>query len=151
MLCLVGYYILFRRKESHYSMKAAVLSVAALVAYFGVRLLVLHHVMQYRQVSNVSLDHVAINLKDSHWPVPFLFTVGAYLPLLVLAWRRTPPSLSKLSLYLVVVLFVSSMLFGWLSESRNYMPAVFVLSVIAARFFASEAEYRRTEVVRSPS
>lgn len=32
----------------------------------------------------------------------------------------------------LAVLFLSSLLFSWLDESRNYMPVVFVFAVIAA-------------------
>ncbi len=140
VLCLTGYYILFRRKDLHYLRNAGLLAAVTIIAYFGVRLLVLQHGMDYQQVSGVDLNHIMYNIRDVRWPVPFLLTAGAYLPFLVLSWKRTPASLRNLALFLLVVLFASSFFLSWLCESRNYMPAVFVLALVAARYFIPEPD-----------
>lgn len=64
--------------------------------------------------------------------LPFLLTAGALIPFLAVGCRSTPRPLKQTALFLLPVLFLSSLLFSWLDESRNYMPVVFVFAVIAA-------------------
>src|SRR5208283_3644637 len=58
VLAMAGYYVLFHRKERRYVLKAAVLCVAGVAVYFGVRLWVLHGTMHYDQASGMTLGHV---------------------------------------------------------------------------------------------
>lgn len=139
ILALAGFYALFTRRDKDHAAKAVILCSASAVAYFAVRLLVLHGGLHYGQVSGTSPAHIVENWRDRKWIEPFLLTAGAYLPFLALGWRHTPALLRNLVLYLIPVLFLSSLLFGWLSESRNFMPVVFVTAVIAARFLTARA------------
>jgi hypothetical protein len=61
---------------------------------------------------------------------PLLF-VGLFLPGIVAGWRRIDPLLRVLSLTLTPLLLASNLCFGWLYESRNYMPLVPVLATMA--------------------
>ena len=136
VLAMSGFYVLFCRKQSNYLLKAIVLCLASLAIYFGVRLFVLHGAMQYQQISGVDTSHVRANWVDIRWHRLFFLTAGAYLPFLALGWKSTPASLKRMVLYLIPVLFVSSLVFSWLREARNWMPAVFVTSVIAGRYLS---------------
>jgi hypothetical protein len=80
-----------------------------------------------------------LNWNDSRWPVGLLLTVGAFVPFVVLSWRETPLSLKRLALFLFPVLFASGLFFSFLVEMRNFMPLVFVLAVITARYFISQS------------
>lgn len=135
VLALSGFYVLFCYRDKRYLAKAVTLCVASLAAYFGVRFLVLHGTMQYGQVSGVQPEHILDNLSKPDWPMAAAILL-AYLVFLVLGWKETPGSLKRLALYLIPVLLVSNVFFGWLRETRNYMPAVFVLSVIAGRYIS---------------
>ena len=138
VLALAGYYVLFCRGNRNYGLKAAVLCVAVPLAYFGVRLPVQKGHMEYQQISGVSLDHVPSNWADNgidpNGQTLFGITAGAFLPFLLLGWKDTPRSLRSMALFLLPVLFTSSLFFSWLHEARNYMPVVFVLAVVAARY-----------------
>jgi len=136
VLALAGFYALFSRKQERHFAKAVALCLACLVICLAVRLFVLHGALHYGQVSGTAPQHIVENWRDTKWRQLFLITAGAYLPFLVLGWRDTPLILKRLALYLMPVLFLSSLLFGWLSETRNFMPVVFVLAVVAARFLA---------------
>jgi hypothetical protein len=140
VLAMAGFYVLFCRNQRNYAAKAMTISIASLVIYFGVRLFVLHGGMAYQQVSGVSAGHIFENWRDSKWHGLFLVTAGAYIPFLILGWRNTPVILKQLVFYLLPVLFVSSLLFSWLSETRNFMPVVFVLAVISSRYFVGYGE-----------
>ena len=94
--------------------------------------------MHYSDISGVTLAHVADNWQTDTWKVPFLLTALSLVPFLAVGWRTTPRALKRMALFLLPVLFFSSLFFSWLDESRDYMPAVFVLAVIAARTLAGE-------------
>ncbi|HEY7154835.1 MAG TPA: hypothetical protein VH575_12810 [Gemmataceae bacterium] len=61
---------------------------------------------------------------------PVLF-VGAFLPAIVWRWRRIDPRLRMLFLVVTPLLLLSNLCFGWLYESRNYMPLVPLLATMA--------------------
>ena len=138
VLAMAGYYVLFCRKERHYTLKAAALSLASVGAYFGVRRFVLHGAMHYQQASGVTLNQVWDNLQNLEWQTPFLLTACALLPFLALGWKETPLSLKRLAAFLLPVLFISSLFFSWLRETRNYMPLVFVLAVVAGGYLSRQ-------------
>ena len=136
VLALSGFYLLFCRRDKGYLWKAPVLCLASLAVYYGVRLFVLHGALQqYRQVSGVDPNHIATNFFGPTWALAALILL-AYVVFLALAWKETPAFLNRLALYLIPVLLVSNLFFGWLRETRNYMPAVFVLAVIAGRYIS---------------
>ena len=145
VLALAGYYVLFCRKEKGYLWKAAVLCVTSAAVYFGVRSFILHGAMHYQQASGVTLQHVQENWEGhlwNKWIVSFLLTACALMPFLAIAWKETPLSLKRLTVFLFPVLFLSSLFFSWLSEGRNYMPMVFVLAVVAGRYLSRRSPAR---------
>lgn len=138
VLAMAGYYGLLHWRNRRYWPKAAALLGIAFTFYFGVRIAVLHGTPNYSQISGVSLGHVTENLRQRAWHLPLLFTVGTYLPFVVLAFRTTSAQLQILAGYLAVVLFVSSALFSWLIEVRNFMPLVVVLALITAQYLCQQ-------------
>jgi hypothetical protein len=135
VLAMTGFYVLFCRRDRHYWLKAAILCASTVIAYYGVRLWVLRGTMQYRQISGVDPHHALDNLRQPDWPMAIAILL-AYSVFLVIGWRETPGMLKRLALYLIPVLLISNVFFGWLRETRNYMPAVFVLAVIAGRYLS---------------
>ena len=61
---------------------------------------------------------------------PFLF-IGSFLPLILLHWRQTDDRLKSLFVTLTPLIFITSLCFSWLYESRNYVPLLPVLTAIA--------------------
>ena len=61
-------------------------------------------------------------------PTLFIFI---FLPFIAVGWRRLDGRLKALCLTLAPLLFLSNLLFGWLHESRNYMPLVPLLATSA--------------------
>jgi hypothetical protein len=61
---------------------------------------------------------------------PLLF-VGPFLPALVWRWRRIDPRLRAACVTLTPLLLLSNLCFGWMYESRNYMPLVPLLATAA--------------------
>jgi len=135
VLAMAGYYVLFGRKDKRYPIKVAVLLVSCACVYLGIRMSLLGGPMGYRDVSGVGIKHLIPNLADARWPYVFVLTACSLTPVLALGWKETPISLRRLALYLIPVLFVSSAFFSWLAESRNFMPTVIVLAVVAGCLF----------------
>ena len=136
VLAMAGYYVLFCRKERKYIVKAATLCISSVIIYLGVRVFVLHGAIHYQQVSGVTPEHIWINWHGSRWLPIFCLTVGGLAPFLIAGWKQTPTSLKQQAFFLLPVLFLSSLLFSWLDEIRNFMPLVFVLAVIAGRYLS---------------
>jgi hypothetical protein len=61
---------------------------------------------------------------------PLLF-VGPFLVLLAWGWRRIDPRLRTACVTLTPLLLLSNLCFGWMYESRNYMPLVPLLATAA--------------------
>ena len=135
VLALSGFYVLFAGRTRQYFWKAGVLCFASLAMFLAVRFVVLHGTMHYEQISGPGPSHVIENWRDTKWHQLFFLTGGAYLPFLILGWKETPLMLKRLVCYLLPVLFVSSLFFSWLSETRNWMPVVFVLAVVTAQYW----------------
>ncbi len=140
VLAMAGYYLLFCRRDKHYALRSFLVCACAAAFYFGVRVLVLKGKMDYQAVSGVPAQHISQNWHAHGWPSAFLLTAGALMPFLVLDWKRIPASLKQLVLFLLPVLFASTLVFGWLEETRNFMPLVFVLAVTAGSFLSRQSE-----------
>jgi hypothetical protein len=61
---------------------------------------------------------------------PLLF-IGTFVPFIAWRWRHVDPRLRALCLTLTPLLLASNVSFGWLYESRNYMPLVPLLATAA--------------------
>ena len=139
ILGLAGFYLLFCRRDRRFAAKSIALAISAGLLTLGIRLYVLKNTLQYRDISNVDPSHVITNLMQGNWVLPLFLTSLVFVPFLVLSWKTTPVFLRNLAVYLLVILFLSSLLFSWLTESRNMMPAVFVTALIAARYMTGPA------------
>jgi hypothetical protein len=138
VLAMAAYYVLFRRAERHYGLKASLLACAVVIDYFGVRWLVLGRSAHYRydQVSGITQADVWINWHNGRWLPVVLLSVGSLLPFLFANWKDTPSALKQQVFFLLPTLFLSSLFFSWLFEARNFMPLVFVLAVVTGRYMS---------------
>jgi hypothetical protein len=57
--------------------------------------------------------------------------VGVFVPLIVRRWRHIDHRLRALVLVVVPLVLATSLLFGWLYESRNYVPLLPILTAAA--------------------
>ncbi len=63
---------------------------------------------------------------------PLLF-IGSFLPFIAWSWRKLDRRLQAMFLVLTPLLLVSNLAFGWMHESRNYMPLLPLLGTMALR------------------
>jgi hypothetical protein len=124
--------------------RGALYAGLGLVVLATVRLAVLRTGGGYDKVSGVGLEHVVRNLGALNWPLPLFFSVGVFLPVLVVHWRKLPIDLRDDILVLLPALLLSSLFFSWLAEARNYMPLSALLCIATVhlledRFAASNS------------
>jgi hypothetical protein len=70
---------------------------------------------------------------------PLLF-VGLFLPVIIWRWRLIDMRLRAICVTLVPLLLVSNLCFGWMYESRNYMPLVPLLATMAGQALQGRRE-----------
>lgn len=114
--------------------RALVMAAAYLVAATGVALAIRYAVIRsrvgYGQLSGMGLSHVPENLAGyREWILMYLATFGALLPGAILGWKYLDRPFRRTATTVVVATLGSSILFSWLSEVRNMMPAFIVLAI----------------------
>jgi hypothetical protein len=130
-----GYCLLFSWKDNRSRLRTAILLASVILFVLGVRALVLHGAPGYREISGVDFEHLSTNWHNfRQWAWPLLFTIGIFVPFVLLGWRTIPWRLRSLALYLFPVLFFSSLFFSWLREGRNFMPLTAVLIVMTVYY-----------------
>lgn len=83
--------------------------------------------------TNLGVGEPIANLIPPLWENylhPLLF-VGLFLPVIVWRWSDLDPRLRTLCLVVTPLLLLSNVCYGWLYESRNYMPLVPLLATLA--------------------
>ncbi len=75
---------------------------------------------------------------------PLLF-VGLFVPAIARRWRVLDPRLRTLFLVVMPLLILSNVAFGWLAESRNYMPLVPLMATMAMRPLRKSAQSERKD------
>jgi hypothetical protein len=141
VLLVPAYLACFGRNGWPALLKTAALGMAAMAAFLAVRL-----PLDW-QPSNAGLNGldalmIGTNLgigepmfhpaapQYHNYLHPLLF-VGSFLPFIVWRWRRIDRRLRLLCLVVVPLLLLSNLCFGWMYESRNYMPLVPLLATMA--------------------
>jgi hypothetical protein len=146
LLVTVSYFACYWRLGWPAFYRTAVLGAACVAAYFAVRASIgwrlgfdkINGTEGLMIESNLGID---LGLGYAKYrgaaPVvmnylhPVLF-VGPFLPFIIFGWRRIDGRLKAAFLTLTPLLLVTNLCFGWMYESRNYMPLVPLLATMAA-------------------
>jgi hypothetical protein len=152
LLVTVSYFACYWRKGWPTLCKTVLLGAACVAAYFAVRLPISGRVGS--DVINgtglmigtnlgigepIATTYVPLSMNYLH---PLLF-IGPFLPFLILGWRRIDGRLQAIGLTLVPLLLLSNLCFGWMYESRNYMPLVPLLATMAGQALTFGQETKR--------
>jgi hypothetical protein len=130
-----GYYLLFSWRDPRSRLRAVILLAGVILLVAGVRVLVLSGPPGYTAISGVDPTHLSTNWNNYlQWIRPIFFTVGIFVPFVVLGWRSFPSRLRSLVLYLGPLLFFSNLFFSWLREGRNFMPLTAILIVMTVYY-----------------
>jgi hypothetical protein len=78
---------------------------------------------------------------------PLLF-IGVFVPSLIRHWTRIDARLRAVCLTVTPLLLLSNVCFGWLYESRNYMPLVPLLATMALSPLGTMVQSERPELQR---
>ncbi|MBY0525518.1 MAG: hypothetical protein K2R98_19090 [Gemmataceae bacterium] len=135
-----------RRRYGSALWKGAVLSAVGIVAFLAARLPLgwspgagsMNGVEQLMIATNLGLDRLGWTKRAAYTPVswtmnylhPALFVLP-FVPFIVWDWRKTDGRLRTIFLTLTPLLLFSNLCFGWMYESRNYVPLLPVLTTMA--------------------
>lgn len=116
----------------------ACLLVALCVAVIAAIRLSVSHGIRYENISNVGLDHIRYNIGQINpWVRQVLFTVGIFIPFVVLSFKETVRPLRNLIIFLLPVLAISNLQFSWLGETRNLIPVLIPMAMVTANTILS--------------
>jgi hypothetical protein len=142
--------------------KTAVLGAVCLAAYLAARL-PLGWSLGYGSINGTEGlmigDNLGIGAPRYQPAVPIIFNyvhpllfVGSFLPLIVWHWRRIDERLRALYLVLTPLLLFSNLCFGWMCESRNYVPLLPLQGIMVLQGTASPPIRRENpEFARVPN
>jgi hypothetical protein len=141
IILIPGYWIYRRREGRPAWLKTAALAVAATVSFSAARLPLGWH-LQMASINGARDLMIWTNLgigpaldrsvapAYQNYLQPLLF-IGIWLPAIAWNWRRSEPPLHALCLWLTILLLASNLCFGWMYESRNYLPLVPLLVALS--------------------
>ncbi|MBW7957514.1 MAG: hypothetical protein H3C68_06425 [Deltaproteobacteria bacterium] len=134
IIIMPAYYLLSKIAAKEPASKQVLLVLASAALVFLVRLLIIPD-LGYSRISGVSFSHISGNLAQYQiWPRQLAYTVGVFLPFFILSWKTSPRELRNLVLFILPPLVVSNMMFSWLHESRNLIPAVIPMAIITSEY-----------------
>jgi hypothetical protein len=132
VLLVPAYFACYWRGGLPVMMKTAPLGAACLAAYFAARL-PLGWSLGYGSINGTEglmiADNLGIGPPRYVGAVPVVFNylhpllfVGNFLPFIALKWRQIEARLRAIYVVLTPLLLFSNLGFGWMYESRNYVP-----------------------------
>jgi hypothetical protein len=143
VLLVPAYFACYWRRGLPTVVRTGLLGVTAIAVFYGVRLFVDGGWRPaYRDINGTEGLMILTNLGIGeplysgaaplfeNYLQPFLF-VGVFLPPIAWCWRSVDARLRALFLTLVPLVLASNLCFGWMYESRNYLPLVPLLATMA--------------------
>lgn len=131
---LAVYYVFKQLRGKRSPVKPILLVLACVGIIAAIRLYIVPD-FTYGDISGAGtwplIKNNLLNYKRS-WHQVF-FTVGIFLPFVLLSWKTTAGPLKKLVLFLLPVLVLAHTIIGFLWETRNLIPAAIPMALITAQ------------------
>ncbi|PTX92580.1 hypothetical protein [Opitutus sp. ER46] len=119
------------RSRGRAALLAGVYGVVALAILWGIRRAVLQGNLEYSAISGVELKHITENLGwYREWILMYFAISLALVPGAILGWKYLDREFQLTTTLTIIALVVSSLMFSWLSEIRNLMPAFMLLAIV---------------------
>jgi hypothetical protein len=142
LLVAVSYFACYWRQGMPAIYRTVVLGSACVAAYFAVRAPIgwrlgfdkINGTEGLMIGTNLGFGEPIANLTVPLWInyCHLLVFVLPFLPFIVFRWKRLDHRLKAVFLTLTPLIFVTNICFGWMYESRNYMPLVPLHATMAA-------------------
>jgi hypothetical protein len=155
LLVTVSYAVCCRQQGRPALYRTVVLGTACMTAYFAVRLPIgwrmgfdkINGTEGLMIASNLGIDlgphfayYESVAPPIMNYLHPLVF-VGTFLPFIFFGWRRLDGRLKNLFLTLTPLMLIANICFGWMYESRNYMPLLPLLGTMAVFPFANRGPH----------
>ena len=147
IVVMAVYFLIFRRKEKYWLPKTLFLFIVSAAIILSIRLWIVPAATtpfnDFFVLGNLRgkwLFFLSSNFgKYNQWVWQMLFTVGIFVPFLILAWKRSNRNIRSLAVFILTVLLLSNIGFSWLHETRNLIPAVIPLALITSDYLLSRS------------
>ena len=147
IVVMAVYFLLFRRKEEYRLPKTLFLFIVSAAIILSIRLWIVpaaatpfNDVFVLGNLRGRWLFFLSSNFgKYNQWVWQMLFTIGIFVPFLILAWKSAAQNIRSLAVFLLTVLLLSNIGFSWLTETRNLLPAVIPLALITSDYLLSRS------------
>ena len=146
IVVMAVYYFLFRRKDEHWFRNSVFACLVCAAIVLSIRFFIVPGAKtplnDFFVIGNMDKWKFYFSANFGHyrlWTWQMLFTVGVFVPFLILEWKSAARSVRNLAVFLLFVLVLSNMTFGWLKETRNLIPAVIPMALIASNYLLGRA------------
>jgi hypothetical protein len=135
ILVMAAYYLLVHRHHRNGLLKGVAFLAVGTGLVAGIRLYVVPG-FEYKDISGAgTVGFVIDNLRYyQKWINQIFFTVGIFVPFVVLSWRKSAVPVRRLVVFLLPVLLLSNAVFSWFGETRNLIPAVIPMALMTAGY-----------------
>lgn len=148
IVVMAVYFLIFRRKEKKWLPKTFFLFVVSAAIVLCIRLWIVRGAQtpfnDFFVLGNLSgkwMFYLSANFGGyNKWAGQMLFTAGIFIPFLILAWKSAARNVRNLAVFLLPLLLLSNMTFGWLWETRNLIPAVIPMALITSDYLLNRAQ-----------
>lgn len=129
------YYVLIQVRSRRFPVKAILLLLSCLAVVAAIRLYIVPD-FSYEHISRAGtwplIKNNIFNYKRS-WHQVF-YTVGIFLPFVILSWKKSATSVKNLVMFLLPVLMLAHTIIGFLWETRNLIPAAIPMALLTAHY-----------------
>jgi hypothetical protein len=150
MLIVPAYLACAERRGWPELRRTAALGAVCAVAFLSVRL-PYGWFLRYQQINGTGGSMLWLNLKVFKASFPHLVRFFlVFIPFIAYGWRSLDGRLRSLCLTVVPLVLISNFWFGWVHESRNYMPLVPILATAGLTAFQRAAKRGKLYVTATP-
>jgi hypothetical protein len=137
------YYLITKANNVKSVIKIVVATIAMLSIIITIRLAIVPK-FGYDKISGVDFEHIYNSIRLSKmWVAQVLFTIGIFVPFLILSWKTANRQLQKLTIFLLPILILSNIVFSWFHETRNLIPVAIPMAQLTAEYLLKKPNYEQ--------
>lgn len=145
------FYAIQQMRAGRFPVKAFFLIIVSLIVLAAIRLYIVPD-FSYGHISRAGswelIKNNILNYKRS-WHQVF-YTVGIFLPFVILSWKRSAAPVKDLVLFLLPVLIVAHTVIGFLWETRNLIPVAIPMALLTANYLMGLGRQGENGIIGTP-
>jgi hypothetical protein len=142
------YFVIKEIISRRFPVRSVLLLIACLAVIAAIRLYVVHD-FTYKDISGIgSWERIVDNLTNYYrsWHQVF-FTVGIFVPFVIVSWKESAGPVKTLVLFLFPVLLLTHIIIGFLWETRNLIPVAIPMALMTANYLLGSGKETATMTI----